>query len=589
MSFHNEKPEVLGSYTEQHETVDNAIDIEPPDPTDEEQTLNFKWDKEVVGNLTACFLTYFTTIFAIVVPTGAIGFIIQSFPEESGNSIWITAAFTVASTCIQAFCGDLSDQLGRKGPLSSGMLLGLAGTILAGRATNLNMVIGGQVLSGAGSTLGNLCIPLIQEIVPKSKRPQVMAVSGIFPGLAYCTGNVISGAFIKGNVGGVGEGWRCGFYLSAGFYAASFLLITCFYHPSARPNPENLPMSKRILKIDWLGVFLITAGLSIFLVGLQSGGNAAPWDSARVLACLIVGGAVLVAFTLWEWKGTSRGILAHGLFIHRNYGVTLGLCLVGGMVLFGGQAFIPQEVIYLFTSDAVLTGVWGMPFNAGTVFGAMIGGIWLAYTREAKPIVIFTFLLLILGTCLMLVIKPGINFAAWFFSTGIMGLAVGIQTTVLLVIVTLCTPDHLIGAASSVSNSLRAVGGSVGVVIFSQVFASKVKTYVPNEIAKETILAGLPPTSAQALILAIMTRNTDQIAKIPGVTPQVLAAAAAATKSGYSKSFKYVWYSLIPFAVVSMGVAFLLQPTSSQMTHTVAAGVQRRNGAKTKSQEADPE
>ncbi|KIX10709.1 uncharacterized protein Z518_01793 [Rhinocladiella mackenziei CBS 650.93] len=583
MSFHNEKSEPLNIVHD--EAIGNVVNIEPA-PEDDAGT-NFTWDIEVILNLLACFLTYFTAVFSVVVPSGAIPFISRAFPEETSNRIWISASFTAASCSVQAFCGDLSDRLGRKIPILTGMLLGIAGTLLSGRASNLNMVIAGQALSGAGSTLGFLCIPLFQEIVPKSKRPMIMAVAGIFPGTAYSSGSIISGAFIKGEVGGPNDGWRCGFYLCAGCYAIALLLIAVFYHPSPRPNPDNLPMARRILQIDWLGVFLVTAGLVLFLVGLESGGNPSPWSSTRVVACLVVGAGIMAAFCLWEWKGTKDPILGHDLFEHRNFAVTLAICFVGGMVLFGGQAFLPQEVVYLFTDDAVLTGVWGLPFNFGTVIGAMVGGIWLAHSKEAKPIVFFTFLLLLLGAGLMLVVKPGVNFAAWLFSTGLLGAGVGIQTTVLQVIVTLCTPDHLIAAAASVSNAVRALGGSIGVVIFSQVLAAKAKTLVPDEIAKRVVEVGLPLSSVPAFVGAILTQDTSQIAQIPGVTPEILAAAAAATRWGYSASFKYVWYSLIPFAVVCMGLSLLLKPTGAQMTDTVSAGIQRRNEPKNQAKQDD--
>lgn len=581
MMSSNEKPNTPD--TIHNEAVENIVSIEFV--TEHDVDTTFTWDIEVILNLLACFLTYFTAVFSVIVPSGAIPFISRAFPEEASNAIWISASFTAASCSVQAFCGDLSDRLGRKVPMLTGMVLGIAGTLLAGRASSLNMVIAGQVLSGAGSTLGFLCIPLFQEIVPKSKRPMIMAVAGIFPGTAYSTGSIISGAFIKGDVGGPNNGWRCGFYLCAGCYAIAFLLIIVFYHPSPRPNPDNLPMVRRILQIDWLGVFLVTAGLVLFLVGLESGGNPMPWSSARVIACLVVGAGAMIAFSLWEWKGTKDGILGHGLFSHRNFAVTLAICFLGGMVLFGGQAFLPQEIVYLFTDDAVLTGVWALPFNFGTVIGAMAGGLWLAHSKEAKPIVLFTFLLLLLGAGLMLVVKPGVNFAAWLFPTGLMGVGVGIQTTILQVIVTLCTPDHLIAAAASVSNAVRALGGSIGVVIFSQVLASKAKILVPDEIAKRVVEAGLPLSSVPALVGAILTRDTAQIAQIPGVTSEILAGAASATRWGYSASFKYVWYSLIPFAVLCLGVTLFLKPTSAQMTDTVSAAIQRRNEPKGQTKE----
>lgn len=72
-------------------------------------------------------------------------------------------------------------------------------------------------------------------------------------------GPVVSGAFIKHNVGRVNDGWRANYYLGAGFYFISFLALLVFYHPAARPTPDGLSLWARFVRIDWLGILLFTS------------------------------------------------------------------------------------------------------------------------------------------------------------------------------------------------------------------------------------------------------------------------------------------------------------------------------------------
>lgn len=109
-------------------------------------------------------------------------------------------------------------------------------------------------------------------------------------------GPVIQGTFIERELGGALEGWRVGFYLSAAFYATSFVLLAMFTHPVARPNEAGESITTRVLHIDWFGIFLIAAGLVLFLVGLQYGGNPYSWTSAMALSTLIVRDVLLVVF-----------------------------------------------------------------------------------------------------------------------------------------------------------------------------------------------------------------------------------------------------------------------------------------------------
>ncbi|KAH0265672.1 hypothetical protein KCU91_g11293, partial [Aureobasidium melanogenum] len=457
------------------------------------------------------------------------------------------------------------------------MVLGAVGMLVGSRATSMGMVIGGQTLSGIGLTCGYLAVPLVSEIVPKYHRPAIGALTGVVAGGATSTGSIISGAFIKYNVGGVGQGWRGGFYIGAGFYVVAFALLAIFYHPAARSNPENLSVWQRLRKVDWPGVFGLLGGLTMFLVGLQAGGNPYPWKSAKVLAPLIIGFVMLAIFVVWEWKGVNNGILHHSFFQHSNFSLVLVLAFVGGMILFGGQAFIPQEIVYLFTSDAILTGVYSLPFNLMSVGGSIVGGVWMGITKEAKSAVIFSYVVMIVGNCLMIIMHPHINFAAWFFPNVLLALAVGIQTALLVIVVSVCTPNHLIAGAMAVIASIRALGGSIGITIFSQIFASKVKTFVPTQIAERAIQAGLPAKSAADLVEALLAHSTAALEKVPGITPSIIAAASDGMANGYADAFRYVWYSLVPFPAISLILSFFLKSTKAQMTAQIAAGVEHRH------------
>jgi len=560
----------------QHEMIEDvAFKSDHLDDALASDGTDFKWDFQVLTNLIALFFTFFASTFMLVVPSSAIGFIEEAFPSQAGIGIWIASSSIVMNCVLNAFIGKVSDDFGRKWPLLLGMALGVAGTLISSRAKSLTTVIAGQVLNGSGWSLGYLAIPYVQEVVPKSKRPIIMALVGVVSGLAPLVGGIISGAFIKHNVGGVGQGWRVPFYLGAGLYALSFLAVLFFYHPQARPNPQKLTIAQRLRQVDWLGIFLVTAGLVIFLVGIESGDNPTPWKSARVIVCIIVGVILITAFGIWEWKGTTTGLLSHDLFVHPNFKYASILTVVGGIILFGGQAFLPQEVIYLYTHDAVLTGVYALPFNVASMIGAIVGGIWMTKSGEAKPAIMFAFALLVLGNCLMLYLKPHMEFAAWFFPTAFLGTSVGIVTTMLIVVVTICTPNHLIAAGVSVIASTRALGGSVGTVIFSQIFAAKVKKYIPAAIATAAVKAGLAPAAVPLLVDGLLTGNVTMIEMIPGITPTLIGVASEAMSVGYAEAFRYVWYSLLPFSALSLALCFLLKSTKAQLTAQVAAGVDR--------------
>lgn len=79
----------------------------------------------------------------------------------------------------------------------------------------------------------------------------------------------------------------------------------------------------------------------MLLVGLQLGGNPWAWTNARVLSTLVLGIVFLIAFCLYEWKGTSTGILSHELFQRRTFAVCIPLMFIEGILLFAIIIFYP--------------------------------------------------------------------------------------------------------------------------------------------------------------------------------------------------------------------------------------------------------
>lgn len=57
---------------------------------------------------------------------------------------------------------------------------------------------------------------------------------------------------------------------------------------------------KYVKEFDYVGTFLYSLGLLLFIMGLSWGGSVHPWKSAVVLVAILGGVALLIAFTLWE-------------------------------------------------------------------------------------------------------------------------------------------------------------------------------------------------------------------------------------------------------------------------------------------------
>jgi hypothetical protein len=133
-------------------------------------------------------------------------------------------------------------------------------------------------------------------------------------------------------------------------WGVSAIGIFVGYRPPKRHTRfDHLSFWQKLGRVDLPGFFLLTAGLAIFLTGLNLGGGLYTWSSAPVLAILIIGILTLVAFGIYEWRFTKTGILHHDLFhggrtgdsAGHTFAICIGLIFIEGILLFAFVIFYP--------------------------------------------------------------------------------------------------------------------------------------------------------------------------------------------------------------------------------------------------------
>ena len=68
------------------------------------------------------------------------------------------------------------------------------------------------------------------------------------------------------------------------------------------------------------------------LVAMQAGGYSHSWDSAYVLATMLIGILLMVVFVVWEWKFAKTPMIPHEMFAgQRIVAMAYGIAFVAGM------------------------------------------------------------------------------------------------------------------------------------------------------------------------------------------------------------------------------------------------------------------
>lgn len=168
--------------------------------------------------------------------------------------------YGLTQAALQIPFGMASDRVGRKWVIAVGLLIFIAGSILAARAQTIEAVIAGRALQGAGAISAALTALLADMTRPES-RTLSMAVLGISIGAAFLLALIVGPVL-------VGLLMLDGVFLAAAVLGAAALLVLVVVVPAAPPRKPVQRAGVRAsfatpgLKPLYGGVFLLHAAMT---------------------------------------------------------------------------------------------------------------------------------------------------------------------------------------------------------------------------------------------------------------------------------------------------------------------------------------
>jgi hypothetical protein len=152
-----------------------------------------------------------------------------------------------------------------------------------------------------------------------------------------------------------------------------------WYHPPSFVQlhgkaPRRMNELKRT---DWVGIFLLIAGLCLLILGLSWGGQPYPWSSARILGLLIPGICICVIFVLYEvYARPELPIYDMRLFKDfRGFACINVISAIMGCMNLAMYVVWPSQVVKVFGASA--TGWEQLAWLSTTFDFGLWGGIVL--------------------------------------------------------------------------------------------------------------------------------------------------------------------------------------------------------------------
>jgi EmrB/QacA subfamily drug resistance transporter len=459
------------------------------------------------------------TIVSIAVPK------IQSELHLSINAVqWVVNGYLLALASMFAFGGRLSDTIGHRRMVVIGIVVFTLASIACGLTPSTGdaaaaWIILWRIIQGVGGAfMYPAALAIVVTAFPPRERGRAMAIFfGVAGGLT-AIGPLLGGYLSEWT-------WRAIFWVNVPV-ALLALLLTYLAHPVTQNRPGRL---------DWRGLALIAGGVGLTVFGLQQT-QVWGWADGTVIACMVVGVLLLIAFIRIEPR-TEEPLINVYAFRNRVFRVQ-NIVLFISMIVFIPIFFFASIYAQISLGDGPReAGLYLLVFFLGFAPGAQVGGRLLDRRGGQEPVVAGCVIAAV-GLALWAGQVTNLSLGQQWYSIAIagfgMGLMLGPSNTDAINQV-----GHLsYGEATGVTQTTRNFGASFGLAALGTLLVTIEKSHLTSRLES----LGLPRATAHRTASALAT--TRQSKPPAGIPPAVAGHVFHAAQLSVANGMQAVLYSM---------------------------------------------
>jgi EmrB/QacA subfamily drug resistance transporter len=474
-----------------------------------------RWWTLIVLSTALLVISLDNTILNVALPT-----IEREVDASSGQLQWIVDSYTLVFAGLLLTMGALGDRFSRRGALVAGLVIFGGASLASAFAESANMLIATRALMGIG---GALIMPttlsILTNVFPAEERPKAIGIWAAVAGI------------------GVGIGPAAGGFLLEQFdWTAVFLINVPIVTAALLAAPKLVPDSRdpKQPRLDPVGAVLSTVGLGILTAAIIEAPERG-WTDGIILGGFAASALVLAGFVMWELR-TASPMLDVRLFRIRRFTGASGAIALVFFALFGAIFFLTQYLQGVLDYTPFEAGVRMLPVAAGLIVGGPLSAK-LAGKFGTRAVVAVGLTVVAAALFLLSGAEPDSGYSLVATSLVLLGLGMGATMAPATESIMSSVPKDNAGVGSAMNDTVRLVGGTLGVAILGSLLSSSYGADM------EPAVKSLPQPAADAA--------SDSLGHASVVADQIGGGAGRALSNAAETAFTTAMSSTLTVAAIT--------------------------------------
>ncbi|HWN00820.1 MAG TPA: MFS transporter [Streptosporangiaceae bacterium] len=368
---------------------------------------------------------------------------------------WITDAYTLCFAALLIPAGALGDRYGRRLSLLGGLAVFALGSAAAAFASGTAMLTGARVVMGLGAAfVMPATLSILNAVFPPKERPQAIAAWSAVTGIGVVIGPTLGGLLLTH------FWWGSIFVINIPLVALALAGVILTVPETAEPGSRRLDLPGAVL----------VAGALFAIVDAIIEAPGRGWTGTATLAEITAGLAALGIFAWWELH-IAHPLIDLRIFASRAFSTAAASVTVIFFALFGSLFVLTQYLQLVHGYSPLSAGLRALPFALAV--GAMSPLSPILASRFGTRLVIPAGMAL-MGLGLLDLSTAGVHTAypPLALAVAIMGAGMGLVMAPASTTIMTTVPARQAGAGSAINDTIREVGGALGIAIIGSLAAA---------------------------------------------------------------------------------------------------------------------